>query len=98
MRCSDLTYACWRHAVPPSKVQGASLRRCSQQAATSESNDDSTNTAKDIFKERRAFTLERAINSQLGLDHQLWDTGAFQYSVYPDLPKMMRLSDLLRPR
>ena len=98
MTCSFLSRACWWHAVPRFTHQHRSLRLCSQHASNLSRTDVSNHKASDIFKKGRAFTLERAIDTQLGLDRQLWDTGAFQFSVYPDLPKIMHLSDMLKPR
>jgi len=98
MRCSLLGKACWRHAVPRFRHQLDCVRCCSHQLHSSERKTNYDGRASNVFRKRTAFTLERATDTQLGLDHQLWDTGAFQFSVYPDLPKIMHWSDMLKPR
>ncbi len=86
------------HAVLRFRHQQYSVRLYSQHSPSTKKEDDSKQKVSDLFAKGRAFTLERAINTQLGLDHQLWDTAAFQFSVYPDLPNFMHWSDLFKPR
>ena len=42
------------------------------------------------------LTLERSIGASLGRDAELWSSGAFNVSIYPDLPAVMTWPDLLR--
>ena len=50
----------------------------------------------DLFANRRVLTLERSIGANLGRDADLWRSGAFHVSIYPDLPAAMTWADLLR--
>jgi hypothetical protein len=50
----------------------------------------------DLFAKGRVLTLERSIGASLGRDAELWSTGAFNVSIYPDLPAVMTWPDLLR--
>ena len=50
----------------------------------------------DLFANGRMHTLERSIGASLGRDADLWRSGAFQVSIYPDLPAAMTWADLLR--
>ena len=98
MRCSRLGNACWRHAAPSLRHQQASLRRQFKSLSVHNTLNSDTKTANDVFKDGKAFSLERAIDTQHERDSQLWESKAFQFSVYPDLPRFMRWSDLLTPR
>ena len=50
----------------------------------------------DIFREGPILTLERSTGASLAADAQLWQSGSFGVSVYPDLPAALTWPDLLQ--
>ena len=55
-----------------------------------------THHASCIFSEGPVLTLERSTGASLAADAQLWQSGSFGVSVYPDLPAALTWSDLLQ--
>lgn len=45
---------------------------------------------------KHILSLERSIGQQIGKDQALWGTSRFNVSVYPDLPAIMKWSDILQ--